>query len=926
MNKAEREEFQKLRQHIANCQTVPRESFVSRVVLHRLNEKMLQLEQAPSSGGSRGIWKGRKNKQKKPKRSAIESFFAFVRTLIIDLPFTLLLLSTVITHLAHEYYVHYVSPMIDAARWVNNDRLKNEYTYYDRPCDVSDITAKSIEEVILEDGINDADEAVDKFMVHGMGLFTNILDDQVSDDLRNYIRRRNYELSDEEIIPLDTPDGRHSFGINANEDPSVALALNQIGTHKLLHETLEKLLGPDPAVAEITAITVEPGAEAQGWHPDVKPLGSSIKYGRTFTHSYSLFIPLQNVTKRMGATELCPGTHYCSSEYLEDMCIEGGFQASESNSMDKAWKVGDGLMMNQKMWHRGGVYNPSRRERNPDRVVFILTFISRPNFGLDHRQLSHGTYFHIHPFMYGHTFQDLKNAQVSMSFPFSMFRSIGIWKPPNANWGYDWVTTSSLRIANGENGYHFEDLDHFVKHHPLSKRLPSFLHGVVKPESGWQFYIQDTIHRFRTFFFVIFVSFIITYLTVVLVIDFLESGKNQRLFSTLKRFLCISLIVLFLAKRAAETVKQTQFCRSVDSKTVYARPFLPKPRSRRQLEKLSKKSIFRPTTVPSKTDVLFGNRYDSKNIGNYINFLNYHPGNKKMRELLDTYTDLYHSYKDLPKVFEDEVVKVIDSNLDQFLLQNDFGEWTIMGDKERKNNILKHLTYGGTSQGLLFKALDKEAAVLFSDAKFGTKIRSSTAMKEKTLESLAHWRDEVLVKNINLLKLLKNSTKDVNFSASKANGGRFDLSTTYKLPSCPTYDESLLRTNSTKNFIGKSASHNFKVGDRILYSYQGSGYWLDGKIIHIEFNNYAYTERRFSDGLIERGGVFLKKVKPYVPLKEKDEICYIVRSCPSCKSTYIHGTVEVAYPDFTYDLDFESNDAEYGTDGEFVARRYEQEV
>lgn len=243
---------------------------------------------------------------------------------------------------------------------------------------------------------------------------------------------------------------------DANEHPSVAKALNQIGSNKLLQQTLEKLLGPDPAVAEITAITVEPGARAQGWHPDVKPEGNSLRYAQTFTHSYSLFIPLQDVYKYMGATELCPGTHLCGTHDLENMCVEGGFQASESNTQGKgAWQTGDGLMMNQKMWHRGGKYYYTSGP-SPDRVVFILTFISRTNFGKDHRQLSHGTYFHIHPFMYGHTFGDLKNAQVSMSFPFSMFRSLGIWKPPSANWGYDWVTTTALRIANGESGYHYE--------------------------------------------------------------------------------------------------------------------------------------------------------------------------------------------------------------------------------------------------------------------------------------------------------------------------------------------------------------------------------------------------------------------------------------------------------------------------------------
>ena len=38
-------------------------------------------------------------------------------------------------------------------------------------------------------------------LIHGMGLFTNVMDKNVSDDLRNYIRKWNHELTEDEAIP-----------------------------------------------------------------------------------------------------------------------------------------------------------------------------------------------------------------------------------------------------------------------------------------------------------------------------------------------------------------------------------------------------------------------------------------------------------------------------------------------------------------------------------------------------------------------------------------------------------------------------------------------------------------------------------------------------------------------------------------------------
>jgi hypothetical protein len=209
---SDRREIDRLRHHIESCPSVPVDSFVSKLVLTRLEQKLINPNGVTYCPNNSSKGKKKKHKERKPK-SIIYSILTTLRMIMIDLPMTLLFISLVTTHLLHKYYIHYISPMIDAANWVDNDRLNSEFTYYERPCDVSDISTSSIDTVIVEDGIDDADDAVENFMVHGMSLFKNILDEHVSLDLRSHILKRNGELTEAEYIPLDTPKGRHSFGI-----------------------------------------------------------------------------------------------------------------------------------------------------------------------------------------------------------------------------------------------------------------------------------------------------------------------------------------------------------------------------------------------------------------------------------------------------------------------------------------------------------------------------------------------------------------------------------------------------------------------------------------------------------------------------------------------------------------------------------------
>jgi ectoine hydroxylase-related dioxygenase (phytanoyl-CoA dioxygenase family) len=135
---------------------------------------------------------------------------------------------------------------------------------------------------------------------------------------------------------------RYSFGLGT-EEPSVTKAMMEIASNERLKESMEKIIGPNAALIEMTTITSTYGAKDQKWHDDIIPEASPVQYGRSFGPSYSLFIQLQNTTESMGATETCPGMHMCSAGMIAESCEENGFQLVNKEGV---WRVGDALLMN----------------------------------------------------------------------------------------------------------------------------------------------------------------------------------------------------------------------------------------------------------------------------------------------------------------------------------------------------------------------------------------------------------------------------------------------------------------------------------------------------------------------------------------------------------------------------------------------------
>lgn len=282
----------------------------------------------------------------------------------------------------------YFVTMVERARRTDDDLLE-EYTYYDRSCNVADVTAgvKDAKDLYIQE--DSKNHGVDQMMTHGAVLFPDLLSPQTVEELREYIVTKNIAVKGTAAeFPMSQGHQRISYGIEGTEHPSISRALKEIHDNIELKHLLEGLLGVNPALTEITAITASYGCKAQAWHPDTKPDGNGVLFGRTYSHSYSLFMPLQNTTGAMGATDLCAGTHYCSSMDLHDMCTKqriGMHQVSGQGF----WPAGSAALFNQQVWHRGAKHSDPDAS---DRVVFIVSFLARPN---DTRQLSRGTYFHM---------------------------------------------------------------------------------------------------------------------------------------------------------------------------------------------------------------------------------------------------------------------------------------------------------------------------------------------------------------------------------------------------------------------------------------------------------------------------------------------------------------------------------------------------
>jgi len=794
-------------------------------------------------------------------------------------------------------------------------------------------------------------------MTHGAVVMPRLLGEDTAEELREHILKRNGELTADESIPLDGAENRFSYGIGANEHPTVTKALAEVSSSPLLIKSLSLLLGPNPAIAEITAITAQYGAEDQGWHSDVKADGNSVKYSRTFTHSYSLFIPLQNVTKEMGATEICPGTHYCPNDMTDSCSGEFGFpavpQVGDVGGGDgSVWKVGDALIMNQCMWHRGPAHTDPFA---PSRVVFILTFLSRPDPAKDVRQLSHGTYFHIRPDMYGFTLKDLQNPSLRMKAPFSWLRSLGIWKPAGADWGWDWPSMTILRISNEENGYSHWDLDPFLQSHGMAKAIPQFLHGSVKEGEGggWDGYLSQTTWNFKIASLTVYLLLVGLYFVVAFSWDFalMMRGESTRYCrDMIVRTLVLDLILVGMGYGMYCRLAGTPWVKSVESGIIYKRPFIGRsivggsedygsdgsddiitsssslPSSLLSLQQHQQNGR-RLTTVPEKMDILFSHRFDSKHIGYYRNFLNYHPGNVKFNTDIALQSATFNSYSQISNSFRHRLVKNILDNINQtgarFLYQNDFGEWTTMYPSEVEKLVVKRLLEREHS---VFAVLEDELSFLIAgNEEEVTHHGRGGGLRRMAGENLLRWKKVFDEKLMVIGGVVPNDTTIGGGRKIRSERKLRTLSSPHLFrlqPSAvhyPTASLSFTMVRKSQSGTLLHTHHAIKKGDKVHANegYDSDPTWYVAFVIGVLPNGIVIEVPREDDRRKWRFMTDHKNVRAFRPFTQGD----LVDANLEEDDMWYEGIITRAYPDRTYDVVFEWSDDEGETNNQdFISR------
>ena len=213
--------------------------------------------------------------------------------------------------------------------------VPNSYT---RICDENDISTSNPSEMFLPANGTGADGA-DIMMKHGFTVVQNVVQPAHARKLRDYIDAKSKNLTPEEKIWLVKGKNRYSFNLGT-EAPGMTEVLEDLGNHKQLTDTVEAILGPDPAMIEMTVITAAYGAEDQWYHDDAVPDGSPSRYAHAFSPALSLFVNLQDLTTDMGITSACPGTHFCSGGDLVKACNKYGFQLADENGILPVGKFG----------------------------------------------------------------------------------------------------------------------------------------------------------------------------------------------------------------------------------------------------------------------------------------------------------------------------------------------------------------------------------------------------------------------------------------------------------------------------------------------------------------------------------------------------------------------------------------------------------
>ena len=218
-----------------------------------------------------------KNKKEKKQASRLGLSMRFLlRFILFELPVLLCFLLLLSTIFLKELWYGPLNSLIDSFKLKPNDNMDdllglyeardNEITYYNRKCDIRDISTKDANDLVIEDNMT-FNERRSTMLTHGAVVMKNILSKNTSTELRNYLEGRHQEFhstnSDNTLNKLswnelfwDGDDGsRLALGLGPEDSSIVKKAISEVGSNPELKKTLESIVGNDPAIVEVSTLS-----------------------------------------------------------------------------------------------------------------------------------------------------------------------------------------------------------------------------------------------------------------------------------------------------------------------------------------------------------------------------------------------------------------------------------------------------------------------------------------------------------------------------------------------------------------------------------------------------------------------------------------------------------------------------------------------
>jgi hypothetical protein len=355
-----------------------------------------------------------------------------------------------------------------------------------------------------------------------------------------------------------------------------------------------------------------------------------------------------------------------------DYCPTHGFQVS--GEQDR-WVQGYGALVNQQTMHLGAAH---RDPHGPHRVLFILTFAPRPRYDgnrVETRMIGQGGSYSLHWSQWGHTLRDFRDSEARMRQPWRILRSFGLYKAPGQNWGYDFVTQASARIANNELGFYASDLDAYIQKGGF-ELLPAWLQTTDGPESedesnydAWVPFYLTTLRKCQNSLRRAHWVTLSASVTLLLLLTPLATTRRTRLSSLasgVAAVILIHVVIVLLGWYYLKATSKSQWGENIRYGRAYRWPSLPHP-----------VAPVLPGTLPTVEDVMVFDDLQSDYLGVVSDIMDVtHAGNVAWGDMADGRA---RGYSRLPPSLQfmvcDDLLKQLRQQGRRLLMKNADGDW-----------------------------------------------------------------------------------------------------------------------------------------------------------------------------------------------------------------------------------------------------------